>query len=342
MPPVSRPPSPSDLAVTVEIVGVGEGEVPRRAHTEMHDLAGLADVLDLRADKDCVRVCALHLPDHAGEVGERGGRLVRPGPRTEQGRESLLRISLVGRKCQHTDDQRREAEQGTGERHGDVERQSPDAEPIVQVGLLQALRPAPAQRKRILEDARVRQQAGHEGRQQSHAREPDDEHAPGSRQVQVDVQVGEELGPWRLGAHDEASVRVGQPAAFDACLVVVIADDQPGTSQGGGQDEHVMRGLVGERLRVSGCKRGGDGLGADAALHGRPVGLLPALQLVGEHGQRAAQANDIDEGDKRQAERRVAGQHGAHEGGRQKLALAGPCLDAHLHQENTLGRNATP
>ena len=99
-----------------------------------------------------------------------------------------------------------------------------------------------------------------------------------------------------------------------------------------------MRGVVGERLRVSGASAAATVSGLTLPRDGRPVGLLPALELVGEHGQRAAEADDVDQRGKGEAQRRMAGQHGAHEVRRQKRRACGALSRRALPSGERLGQ----
>ena len=58
-------------AVAFEVIAVGQGEVSRRAHAEVHDLTGRGYMLEVHAHKLSVRLFLLHAPDHGGDIGQR-------------------------------------------------------------------------------------------------------------------------------------------------------------------------------------------------------------------------------------------------------------------------------
>ena len=81
----------------------------------------------------------------------------------------LGRIALEHREADCADDDGAEAKQGACQRYGEVEGQRPHADAVVQIGLLQAPRPAEPQVEGIAEDARMREQAGDERGEQRDA-----------------------------------------------------------------------------------------------------------------------------------------------------------------------------
>jgi hypothetical protein len=130
-------------------------------------------------------------------------------------------------------------------------------------------------------------------------------------------------------------------ASFGAVLVVVVVDDEPGADEARRQQEHVVVGLVGHGLRVSRLDRRRDGLGRHVPRDGGHIGLLPALEFVGEDRQRASEADHIDKGGEGEPEGRMPRQHGAHKVRRQqRRPLARFLGNEVIHHERTFGRKA--
>ena len=215
------------LTVAAELIRRRERDPSRRAHTHLHDLARSTDVLDKYAGKLRIGRAALHIGDHASDVGDRGGAFVRPGRRAEQHAYRLGSVTVVSGQRKDADNQRGEAEQGARNAHDDVERQPPYTQSIVQIRLLQPPRSAPAQGECVLEYARMRQQAGNERGEQGNTGQADQIQSPCARQVKLHVKLGDELRPRRRRPHHQPAVLVGQPLAFVAGFMVVVFDLQP-------------------------------------------------------------------------------------------------------------------
>ncbi|MBE1527846.1 hypothetical protein GGC65_002302 [Sphingopyxis sp. OAS728] len=141
----------------------------------------------------------------------------------------------------------------------------------------------------VAEDARVREDARDERGQQSDADQPDEEAAPGARQVEVDVEARDELGPRKLGRRRELARGVGDELAV---LVGIDMEEQAREVIGGERDIDMLdpRAARGDRA----LERGLDGFGRGVG-ELRRRGAFPALELVREDRDATRQADEIDE-----------------------------------------------
>ena len=244
---------------------------------------------------------------HGAKVEHRRGARVVDRRRREEERIDLVRVAVEHRHAEHADDDRREPEEGAAERDEDVEGQRPDAEPVVEVGLLQPLRSAEPQVEGVAKDARMREDARDERGQQSDADQPDEEDAPGDGEVEVDVEARDEFGPRKLGRWRELTRGVGDELAV---LVGIDMEEEAREIGGGERDIDMLdpRAARSDRAFEGGLDRGGARFGEL-----RRRGAFPALELVREDRDAARQADEIDERGEGEAEAAVPAQHRADE-----------------------------
>ena len=164
-----------EIAVAVIGIGVAEGEAVWMGEGDVHRLAGLAGMVEAQHAQLRARRARGSIGQDRIEVGKRGRRGVVFQRRRKEEGVGLFHIALEEGKGQCARDQRGQAEKRAGECNDDVEGQRPDAGPVVQVGLLQAFRSAQAHMEGILEDARVRHQAGNQQGEQRDAGHADQE-----------------------------------------------------------------------------------------------------------------------------------------------------------------------
>ena len=150
------------------------------------------------------------------------------------------------------------------------------------------------------------------------AGQADEIQSPRARKVKLHVQLGDELRPRRATSRDQPPFASASHLAFVAGFMVVVGDRSTCGTRSGPPTNRSCAALSATRLRVAGTHCGGDRIRRRRVRDERRIGLLPTLQLEKENRYRAAEAYDIDQRRKGEAERRVAGQHGADEVRRQK------------------------
>ena len=201
----------------------------------------------------------------------------------------------------------------------------------MQIRLLQAPCAAAPQAEGVLEDARMREDAGDQDGQQRDAGQPDEHRAPCPRQVERDVEVDQKFA--------ERRVLFGQRAVAGDCPVVVLGwriGEDAGAVLGGGGQRQIERRLC----RAAGLRRLDRAIeraGGELVRHGC-AGRFPPCDVPGEDGERAGEADEIDEGGEGEAEDAMPVEHGADRARRQRpaarrvrlggLGHTGPCKAA--------------
>ncbi len=154
--------------------------------------------------------------------------------------------------------------------------------------------------------------------------QPDEKAAPGARQVEVDVEPGDEPGPCCLAARHDLSPGIGEELA----ILPGIDIEEEAREVGGGERDIDMLdpgAALGDRT----LERGLDGARRDVG-HLRRGRAFPALELVREDREAARQADEVDERREGETETAVPAQHRADEAGRdarhQVFRLFGPGL----------------
>jgi hypothetical protein len=201
------------------------------------------------------------------------------------------------------DDEARQAEQRSGQRHDEMKGQRPDTDAIVQVGIAPPPRSAPSQPEGVLEDAPVREDAGAEAGEQHRPEDPDQIAADRPRYGQVEMEQLDEGDERRGDRIADPPRRIYRP--FGAGPLPDREDAHPRISLARHPHDQVVVEMFGacpgERAVDRRCQPG-----RRHAPHDRRMRALPPPELVDEHDERAGQADRVQDRAEGQAEPAMA------------------------------------